>query len=275
MRDPNPRVAGGGCEYLAEKGVKVRIGILERECRRMNEFFVKFVTTGRPFVVAKTALTLDGWSATSTGHSQWITNQESRKFVHHLRDVVDAVMVGIETILFDDPSLNTRLKNGKGKDPIRIVLDTNLRIPEHAKVLRQGSQAIALVVAGENVPAERQEKVRECYASLLLCPTKEDRIDLQALMDKLGAMSITSILVEGGATLMGALIREKLIDKFYVFKAPKILGGSDGIPMALGPGPKKLDQGLILKDTEVKRFGDDILVIGYPEYGAHDKGLTA
>jgi diaminohydroxyphosphoribosylaminopyrimidine deaminase/5-amino-6-(5-phosphoribosylamino)uracil reductase len=273
MRDPNPRVTGGGCDYLAEKGVKVRIGLLERECRRMNEFFVKFVTTGRPFVVVKTALTLDGWSATSTGHSRWITNQESRQFVHRLRDVVDAVMVGIETIIFDDPSLNTRLKNRKGKDPIRIVLDTNLRIPEHAKVLKQGSQALALVVAGEDVPAERQEKVRELGASILLCPTKEGRIDLQVLMDKLGAMSITSILVEGGATLMGALIREKLIDKFYVFKAPKILGGSDGIPMALGPGPKKLDQGLILKDTEVKRFGDDVLVIGYPEYGAKDKML--
>jgi diaminohydroxyphosphoribosylaminopyrimidine deaminase/5-amino-6-(5-phosphoribosylamino)uracil reductase len=266
MRDPNPRVAGGGCEYLAQKGVKVRIGVLERECRRMNEFFVKFVTTGRPFVVAKTALTMDGWSATSTGHSQWITNQESREFVHHLRDVVDAVMVGIETILFDDPSLNTRLKNRKGKNPIRIVLDTNLRIPEHAKVMKQNSQTVVLIVAGEDVPAERQEKVRERCASILLCPTKEGRIDLQVLMDKLGAMSITSILVEGGATLMGALIREKLIDKFYIFKAPKILGGSDGIPMALGPGPKKLDQGLILKYTEVKRFGDDILVIGYPEY---------
>jgi diaminohydroxyphosphoribosylaminopyrimidine deaminase/5-amino-6-(5-phosphoribosylamino)uracil reductase len=273
MRDPNPRVTGGGCDYLAQKGVKVRVGILEHECRRMNEFFVKFVTTGRPFVVAKTALTLDGWSATSTGHSQWITNQESREFVHRLRDMVDAVMVGIKTILFDDPSLNTRLKNRKGKDPIRIVLDTNLRIPEHAKVLKQGSQAVAVVVAGKDVPAERQEKVREQGASVLLCQTKEGRIDLQVLMDKLGAMSITSILVEGGATLMGALIREKLIDKFYVFKAPKILGGSDGIPMALGPGPKKLDQSLILKDTEVRRFRDDLLVIGYPEYGVNDKGL--
>jgi diaminohydroxyphosphoribosylaminopyrimidine deaminase/5-amino-6-(5-phosphoribosylamino)uracil reductase len=274
MRDPNPRVTGGGCEYLAQRGVKVRIGILERECRRLNEFFVKFVSMGRPFVVAKSALTLDGWSATSTGHSQWVTNQESREFVHRLRDMVDAVMVGIETILADDPLLNTRLKNRKGKDPVRIILDTNLRIPEDARVLNQDSQAITLIVAGEHTSEGRQKKLRELGASILLCPTREGRIDLQALMDKLSAMSITSILVEGGATLMGALIREKLIDKFYVFKAPKILGGSDGIPMAVGPGPKKLDQCLVLRETEVKRFVEDLLVIGYPEYGANDKGLT-
>jgi diaminohydroxyphosphoribosylaminopyrimidine deaminase/5-amino-6-(5-phosphoribosylamino)uracil reductase len=273
MKDPNPRVTGGGCEYLTQRGVKVRIGILEAECQRLNEFFVKFVTTGRPFVVAKSALTLDGWSATSTGHSQWITNQESREFVHRLRDMVDAVMVGIETILADDPLLNTRLKNRKGKDPIRIVLDTNLRIPEAAKVLKQDSQAMVLVVVGEHASVERQEKLREWGASILVCPTREGRIDLRVLMDRLGAMSITSILVEGGATLMGSLIREKLIDKFYVFKAPKILGGSDGIPMALGPGPKNLDQSLILRDMEVKRFGEDLLLIGYPEYGANDRDL--
>jgi diaminohydroxyphosphoribosylaminopyrimidine deaminase/5-amino-6-(5-phosphoribosylamino)uracil reductase len=275
MRDPNPRVTGGGCDYLAQKGVKVRVGVLESECRRMNESFVKFVTTGRPFVVAKTALTLDGWSATSTGDSRWVTNQRSREFVHRLRDQVDAVMVGVETVLFDDPSLNTRLKNRKGKDPMRIVLDTNLRIPADAKVLSQESQAMTLVVAGEDVPAGRQEKVREQGASVLLCPRKEGRIDLRVLMDKLGAMPITSILVEGGATLMGSLIREKLIDKFYVFKAPKILGGSDGIPMARGPGAKELGQGILLKETELKRFGDDLLLIGYPQYGAKEKGLTS
>jgi diaminohydroxyphosphoribosylaminopyrimidine deaminase/5-amino-6-(5-phosphoribosylamino)uracil reductase len=274
MRDPNPRVTGGGCEYLSQRGVKVRTGILEPECRRLNEFFVKFVTTGRPFVAAKSALTLDGWSATSTGHSRWVTNRESREFVHRLRDMADAVMVGVDTVLSDDPLLNTRLKNRKGKDPIRIVLDTNLRIPEHAKVLNQDSQAKAVVVAGEHAPADRQEKVRATGASVLLCPTRQGKIDLQELMDRLGAMSITSILAEGGATLMGALIREKLIDKFYVFKAPKILGGSDGIPMAFGHGPKEMDQCLVLRDTEVKRFGEDLLFIGYPEYGADDKGLA-
>jgi diaminohydroxyphosphoribosylaminopyrimidine deaminase/5-amino-6-(5-phosphoribosylamino)uracil reductase len=270
MRDPNPMVTGGGCDYLAQNGVKVRLGVLEADCRRLNEFFVKFVTTGRPFVVAKSALTLDGWSATSTGHSEWVSNDLSRQYVHRLRDTVDAVMVGIETILSDDPLLNTRLEKGKGRDPVRIVLDTNLRIPEHARILKQESEAKTVVVAGDHVPEERQERIRDQGATVLLCPRRGERLDLPVLMDKLAVMSITSILVEGGATLLGALIREKLVDKFYVFKAPKILGGSDGTPMASGPGPKKLDEGIVLRDTEVKRFGDDILFIGYPQYG--DRG---
>jgi diaminohydroxyphosphoribosylaminopyrimidine deaminase/5-amino-6-(5-phosphoribosylamino)uracil reductase len=266
MKDPNPHVTGGGCEFLAEKGVDVRVGILEPECRRLNEWFLKFVTTGRPFVIAKTALTMDGWTATVTGHSQWVTNERSRRFGHRLRDQVDGIMVGIGTVLADDPLLTTRLKRGPGKDPVRIVVDTRLKIPAGARVLHADSDAETVLAVGEGVSEKRLEAVRKSGISTLVCPKKEGKIDLTALMDRLGAMSVTSILLEGGAGLMGAMIRERLVDKFFFFKAPKILGGDDGIPMAAGPGPKRMDASLCLKDVETRRLGEDLLVVGYPDY---------
>jgi len=266
MRDPNPKVTGGGCEFLAARGLEIESGVLESECRRQNETFLKFVKTGRPFVVAKSALTLDGWIATSNGHSKWITGEKSRWFVHRLRDRLDGIMVGIGTVLADDPLLTTRLNKRRGKDPVRIIVDTQLRIPHNARVLNNDSSAATLIAVGEEVPSNECGGISKDRGSILVCPTKNGKVNLTALMDILGKMSITSLLVEGGAALMGSMIREKLIDKFYIFKAPKILGGSDGIPMAAGPGPEKMDRCLMLKDISVRRFGDDILIRGYPDY---------
>jgi len=266
MRDPNPHVTGGGCDYLSGQGVEVVTGVLEEECRRLNEWFVTYVTKGRPFVIAKTALTLDGWTATSTGHSRWVTNEQSREWVHRLRHQVDGILVGVGTVMADDPLLNTRLKKGRGKDPVRIIVDTHLRIPVNARVLAHPHGSETLIAVSEDVPPRRIERLKTKGISFLVCPKKEGRIDLIALMDMLGNRSITSVLLEGGATLMGAMIREKLVDKFCIFKAPKILGGSDGRPMALGQGPSKMDQSIPLKDIRIKRFGDDLLIVGYPEY---------
>lgn len=266
MRDPNPHVTGGGCDYLSGQGVEVVTGVLEEECRRLNEWFVTYVTKGRPFVIAKTALTLDGWTATSTGHSRWVTNEQSREWVHRLRHQVDGILVGVGTVMADDPLLNTRLKKGRGKDPVRIIVDTHLRIPMNARVLAHPHGSETLIAVSEDVPSRRIERLKTKGISFLVCPKKEGRIDLIALMDMLGNRSITSVLLEGGATLMGAMIREKLVDKFCIFKAPKILGGSDGRPMALGQGPSKMDQSIPLKDIRIKRFGDDLLITGYPVY---------
>ncbi|MCX5878089.1 MAG: bifunctional diaminohydroxyphosphoribosylaminopyrimidine deaminase/5-amino-6-(5-phosphoribosylamino)uracil reductase RibD [Deltaproteobacteria bacterium] len=266
MRDPNPHVTGGGCDYLSGQGVEVVTGVLEEECRRLNEWFVTYVTKGRPFVIAKTALTLDGWTATSTGHSRWVTNEQSREWVHRLRHQVDGILVGVGTVMADDPLLNTRLKKGRGKDPVRIIVDTHLRIPVNARVLAHPHGSETLIAVSEDVPSRRIERLKTKGISFLVCPKKEGRIDLTALMDMLGNRSIASVLLEGGATLMGAMIREKLVDKFCIFKAPKILGGSDGRPMALGQGPSKMDQSIPLKDIRIKRFGDDLLITGYPEY---------
>jgi diaminohydroxyphosphoribosylaminopyrimidine deaminase/5-amino-6-(5-phosphoribosylamino)uracil reductase len=268
MKDPNPNVTGGGCEFLARSGVDVQVGVLEAECRRLNEWFLKYVSTGRPFVVAKTALTMDGWTATATGHSQWVTNERSRRFGHRLRDQVDGIMVGIGTVVADDPLLTTRLRHGAGKDPIRIVVDTRLKIPESARVLHVDSDAETVLAVGEGVSQKRLEAIQKSGVSILTCPTKEGKLDLTALMKRLGDRSITSVLLEGGATLMGAMIREKLVDKFFFFKAPKILGGDDGIPMAAGPGPKKMDGSLCIKDVRIRRLGDDFLFTGYPDYAS-------
>ncbi len=266
MRDPNPDVRGGGCEYLEEKGLSVTTGVLEAECRRLNEAFLKFVTTGLPFVMVKSALTMDGWTGTAKGHSKWITNEKSRKFVHRLRDRVDAVLVGIGTVLSDDPLLTARLGNRRGQDPLRIVVDTHLRIPAKARVLNHDSSAETIVVAGSGISSKDLKQFQKNGVSVITCPVKSGRIDLVALMGILGERFITSLLVEGGASIIGSMLREKLIDKFFIFKAPKILGGEDGIPMAAGRGPDKVDQCLHLKDLEVRRFGGDILFTAYPDY---------
>jgi len=179
---------------------------------------------------------------------------------------VDGILVGVGTVMADDPLLNTRLKKGRGKDPVRIIVDTHLSIPPSARVLGHAHGSETLIAVGEGVASRRLRRIQRKGISFLMCPEKEGRIDLKVLMHKLGTRSITSILLEGGATLMGAMIREKLVDKFCVFKAPRILGGSDGRPMALGKGPSRMDQSIPLKDIRIRRFGGDLLITGYPEY---------
>ena len=267
MRDPNPLVTGGGCEYLEKNGIEVITGVLKEECTRINEAFTKFVSTGRPFVIAKSAITLDGWTATSAHHSQWITNEKSRSFVHRLRDRADAVLMGIGTVLADDPAMTTRFKVKEGKDAVRIVLDTHFRTPPDAKVMTNESAAPTIVVTSAEGDALYQDSgPHPKGVSTLVCPTIADKLDLTLLMEKLGEMSITSVLVEGGSMVLGAMLRAKLIDKFYIFIAPKILGGGDGVPMAAGSGPKTMEESLKLRDIKVRRFGDDVLISGYPNY---------
>ncbi|MFC1884732.1 bifunctional diaminohydroxyphosphoribosylaminopyrimidine deaminase/5-amino-6-(5-phosphoribosylamino)uracil reductase RibD [Thermodesulfobacteriota bacterium] len=267
MRDPNPTVSGGGCEFLKSKGVVVDTGIMEKECRKLNEAFVKFVTTKKPFVVMKSAMTLDGYTATAKGHSKWITNEKSRQFVHRLRDRADAVLVGVGTVISDNPKLTSRLKKGKGKDALRVILDTHLRISPDAALLQQESSASTMIAAGPDVDQERFRRFSANGVSVHICPLKGGMIDLDDLLNILGNMDISYLLVEGGATVAGSFIRGSLIDKFYLFKAPKILGGEDGLPMASGKSPDRIDEGLTLKDVEIRRFGDDTLIVGYPDYG--------
>jgi diaminohydroxyphosphoribosylaminopyrimidine deaminase / 5-amino-6-(5-phosphoribosylamino)uracil reductase len=265
MKDPNPGVSGGGCETLLKGGIEVVSGVLEEECRLLNEAFVRFVLSGRPFVIVKSALTLDGFTATSTGHSQWVTNELSRQFVHRLRDRVDALMVGVGTVLCDDPWLTTRLEGKEGRSPLRVILDTRLRTPPDAKCLGPGART--LLAAGPDAPREKIRELERRGVSTLLCPLRGGRVDLSALMDRLGERNVTSLLVEGGASVIGSLIREGLVDKFHIFKAPKILGGEDGLPLAAGAGPKRMDESLSLGSVRVRRFGGDLLITGYPVKG--------
>ena len=170
-------------------------------------------------------------------------------------------MVGVGTVLTDDPSLTARLKNRKGRDPVRIIIDAKLRTPPTSKVINHDSPSKTFIVVGEGVTSALLKGIDREGVSTIVCPTENGRINLGALLDILGGMSITSLLVEGGSDIMGSMI-----DKFYIFKAPKILGGDDGIPMASGTGAKRIDLSLHLRDIKVRRFRDDILCIGYPEY---------
>lgn len=265
MKDPNPDVAGGGCAFLTENGIEVKTGVLEPECRELNEAFIKFVTTKRPFVVLKTALTMDGWTATSNGDSKWVTNEKSRRFVHRLRSQSDGVLVGIGTVIADNPSLNVRRVRGHGRDPLRIIVDTHLRTPLSAKVVNLSS-GTTLIVVGPHVKTADKAFFEERGVAFLNCPARAGKIDLDALMGILGNRKIVSVLVEGGASITGSMLREGLIDKIYVFLAPKILGGDDGVPMAAGPGSERMEGCLSLRNIRMRRFGDDVLLMGYPKY---------
>ncbi len=268
MQDPNPQVKGGGAPFLAEHRIEVKLGVLEQECREVNEGFVKYVSTGRPFVMVKSAQTLDGWTATAGGDSKWITNDQSRGYVHQLRNQADAIMVGVGTILADDPQLTCRLKHGKGKDPVRFVVDTHLRTPVNARVLTQDSPVGTVLVAGSRVKKNIIQDFEKGKNEVVICAMRQGEIDLEALLDILGRRMITRLLVEAGAGIVGSLLRRKLVDKFYIFKAPRLLGGGDGKPMAEGPGPRMMKESTSLRNLRVKRFGDDILVVGYPDYDA-------
>jgi len=266
MKDPNPKVRGGGMEYLKENGVNVRTGVLERECVELLESFTKFVKTGRPFIIAKSALTLDGFTATSTGHSMWITGEDARRYVHRLRSQVDAVMVGVGTVIADDPLLTSRLAAKNSRNPHRIIVDTHLRISPDARLLNDDADVMNFIITGEKVDPERIKRVERVNTSVIRCPVKDSHIDLAELMDILGKKSITSILFEGGAALMGSMIGERLVDKFMIFKALKLLCAGDGIPMATGKGPVCMNDSLKLERTKIRKVGSDILITGYPVY---------
>ncbi|MBS3755811.1 MAG: bifunctional diaminohydroxyphosphoribosylaminopyrimidine deaminase/5-amino-6-(5-phosphoribosylamino)uracil reductase RibD [Desulfobacterales bacterium] len=262
MADPNPDVAGGGAAYLAENGVDVEIGICEARAKRLNECFIKYTATRRPFVVLKCAATLDGKIATCSGDSRWVTGEAARKHVHQLRHWLDAILVGIQTVRTDDPSLTARLEDKTGRDPIRIILDTRLSIPDDARLLRQASCAETIIAAGEQADPEKTARLRQMGARVLHLPAGDGGVDLATLVEKLGDMGITGLLVEGGSRVSGAFLSARLVDKICFFYAPKILGG-EGIPICSGPGPRAMAGAKAVTDIRISHFDEDILVEGY------------
>jgi len=263
MADPNPNVTGGGNAYLASRGIDVTCGVLENKALRLNESFVKHVRTGLPFVTLKCAATLDGRLATRTGDSKWITGPRSRQFVHRVRHQVDAIMVGSGTVLADDPSLTTRLKKKRGRNPRRVILDTGLRLPETAKVLRPTPDSDIILVAGPEASVEKKARLTGLGATILEVPLIGGRIDLADLMKRLGKMGILSLLVEGGGSVLASALRDGIADKILFFYAPKILGGDDGVPICRGPGAALISDAVALEHIRVRRFDDDIMIEGY------------
>ena len=263
MTDPNPGVRGGGNRYLQDNGIQVATGICEKEARTLNEAFIAWVTTGRPFVVVKCAATLDGRIATRTGDSRWVTGPASRQFVHRLRHAVDGIMVGVETVKKDNPSLTTRLEEAGGSDPTRIILDTHLSIPLTSKLLHQTSPAPTWVVCGSNAAADRQAALAAAGTRVVTAPLKAGRIDLSVLMQQLGEMGITSLLIEGGGMVIGSAFAADIVNKICFFYAPKILGGDDGIPICRGAGPERMRQSIAVHNLSVLRFDTDVMLQGY------------
>lgn len=263
MADPNPHVTGGGNAFLESCGVDVTCGVCEDEAAALNESFIKYIRSQHPFVVLKMAATLDGRIATRTGDARWVTGPRARAFVHQLRHNMDAIMVGGGTVLADDPELTTRLEKGRGVDPVRVVLDTHLRVSPEIRMLNLPSTSETLIVCGPEAPASKKKRLKDKGADVLEVPLKDGGIDLKVLMARLGARGITSLLVEGGAQVAGSALKAGIVDKVHYVYAPKILGGEDGIPMCAGQGPEKMDDCMPLSGTRVSRVGDDILVTGY------------
>ena len=261
MVDPNPKVSGRGVEMLRSAGIEVTIGILERESRLLNEPFIKHVTTGLPFVILKSAMTLDGKTATESGDSKWITNEKSRRYVHKLRALLDAVMVGVGTVTADDPQLTSRIAGGR--DPLRIIVDSALTIPIHSRVLHLSSPARTVIatLAGSGPKAEQ---LRDCGVEILQCQEREGRVDLHDLLARLGSMGVQSVLLEGGSRLAGEALRLGLIDKFLLFYAPKIVGG-EAPGLFAGRSAGRMAEAVRLMDLKVRRFDEDIMIEGYPE----------
>lgn len=263
MTDPNPGVTGGGNQALSEHGVEVTTGICEKEAHRLNEGFVTWITTGRPFVIVKCAATLDGRIATRSGHSQWVTGPAAREVVHRIRHGVDGILVGVKTAIADDPSLTTRLDGEKGSDPTRIILDTHLSLPPSAKMLRQQSEAPTWVVCGPEALEDRRSALEAAGARVIQGALQAGRIDLAPLMDQLGREGITSLLIEGGATVIGSALAAGIVDKIHFFYAPKILGGDDGIPICRGSGPESMGESIAVHDLTVSQVGPDVMLQGY------------
>jgi diaminohydroxyphosphoribosylaminopyrimidine deaminase/5-amino-6-(5-phosphoribosylamino)uracil reductase len=261
MIDPNPKVSGGGIKAIRKAGIEVVTGVLQNEAKKLNEAFIKHVTTKMPFVTMKIAQTLDGKIATVTGESKWITGKEAREEGHRLRDAHDAILVGINTVLKDDPSLTTRIPGGR--DPIRVIVDSKLRIPINAKVMTQQSSAKTIVATVSGTPKNKIEKLQNAGVNVLLVKGKNGRVDLYDLMMKLGRLDIMSLLIEGGAEVNASALNSGIVDKVVMFIAPTIMTGKDSLCSIGGISPKKLGHAIRLTDVTSRFVGQDLMIEAY------------
>jgi diaminohydroxyphosphoribosylaminopyrimidine deaminase / 5-amino-6-(5-phosphoribosylamino)uracil reductase len=252
MPDPDERMRGAGVKALDDAGVRTTVGVHQHRAERLNEFYVKHRLTGRPFVTSKFAMSLDGKIATRTGESRWITGEEARRHGHRVRHQHDAILVGINTVVADDPELTSRLDGQEPRQPLRVVLDSNLRIRQSARVV------------GANTLIATTKPGRVGLAEALQLPaTAEGRVPLPDLLDELGRRNIISLLVEGGAEVQAAFFRDGLVDKVYAYVAPKLIGGREAPGPLGGDGIELLSEATGLTDVDVTRLGDDVLISGY------------
>lgn len=274
--DPNPKMAGRSIELLRSKGIETQTGVLEDECRELIKIFSKYITSGLPYVIMKWAMTLDGKIAAYTGASRWITGEEARLHTHLTRNLCSAIMVGVETVLRDDPLLTCRTENGR--DPVRIICDSNLRTPLSAKAVqtaripeKKASQSAApglprTIIATCNADPDRHRPYLEKGCMVLVTESDGGRTDLRDLMKKIAAMKIDSVLVEGGGELNWSALDKKIVDAVQVYVAPKILGGREAKTPVAGRGASEPDMGFRLRNTRLSVIGGDYLIEGEVEY---------
>ncbi|PLX87388.1 MAG: bifunctional diaminohydroxyphosphoribosylaminopyrimidine deaminase/5-amino-6-(5-phosphoribosylamino)uracil reductase RibD [Desulfuromonas sp.] len=257
VQDPNPQVAGRGIERLRAAGVDVVCGVLKDDCRRLIAPFTRQILSGLPYTIYKTAMTLDGKTATATGDSRWISGESSRLEVHRLRDRVEAIMVGVDTLLQDDPLLNTRLPDG-GRDPLRVVVDSHLRTPVDAQMLQQKSAAGTLIATTAAADSSQIDALAAAGAEVLVLPDADGRVALPELWRELGTRHVQTLLLEGGATLAGEALRQGLVDQVMVFVAPKLIAGDSLYGIFRGPGCEMLADAIRLEDVRLDTFDQDI-----------------
>jgi diaminohydroxyphosphoribosylaminopyrimidine deaminase/5-amino-6-(5-phosphoribosylamino)uracil reductase len=252
MTDPDERVRGAGLRMLESAGIETSVGVLEERASRLNEFYVKHRLTGRPFVTAKFAMSLDGKIATRTGESRWITGDEARAHAHRLRHVHDAILVGVNTVVADDPELTARIEGEDSRQPLRVVLDSNLKIRQAARVV------------GVNTLIATTKSGRVGAAEVLRLPAAADgRVSLPALLDELGKRGMLSLLVEGGAEVHASFFAAGLVDNVHAYVAPRLIGGRAAPGPLAGEGVEHLAASTHLRVMDFVRLGDDLLITGY------------
>jgi len=260
MKDPNSRTGGKSIVKMRRAGIKTHVGFLASELSEINKVFIKYITRHLPFVTAKCAQTLDGKIAASNGHSQWITGKKSRDYAHRLRDEFDAILVGINTVLKDNPGLNAARKSKKLK---KIILDAFLRIPENAALFKRTDPADVVIAAGADINIAKYRRLIRRGVTILKSPVKAGRIDLKWLMKELARREISNLLIEGGGETVGSALGAGLIDKFLIFMAPKILGDRRALSAVAGLPVRNVNQAVMLKDLSFTKIGEDILIEGY------------
>jgi len=265
MIDPNPLNNGKGVELLKQSNIKVRIGVLADQLKKINESFIKYIASGIPFITVKVAESLDGRIATRTGDSKWITSDKSRAFAHKIRKDYDAIMVGVNTVLRDNPSLNAWFS---GKKLVKIVVDSNLSISENSNIFAGDSQVIIITLPSRPGQETENRKSLAAKARILEVKEKAGQINLTDALKKLARLKISNIIVEGGGTLIGSLFDEKLVDKILFFISPKIIGGKDAVSSVMGNGVKRIDQAIKLRDLKIRRFGEELLVSAGVNYSS-------
>lgn len=261
MKDPNPKVAGKGVEELRKNGIQVVCGILEDKAKKLNEVYIKYITTKTPFVTLKVAMTLDGKIATPEGQSKWITGEKARKIVHQMRGSADAILTAIGTVKADNPELTARIKDGK--DPKRIVIDPNLETPFDFKILRVPPETIIVTKRNQRTAARNKHIKQLVDNHVKIIEYESERLDLRWLMQHLGTMEITSVMIEGGSSLNAYALQDKIVDKVVFFIAPKIIGGNESIPAIGGKTFRKLEDAYKIHDIKVSKIGVDLMIEGY------------